>query len=254
MHPNQVVRVPTAATTGQGDGKLALALGVAGALGTALTLPFSNTLMPALALTGKIAAVASVGQGAMVFGLAWAGLRMGRSLGLDAPWLRARFGGPAVENPRFKRDLVMATASGIVLGALILSVGLVAPVPMSGVPLVSRWLGLLAAVGGPVVDEVTFQLFVMTGVAWVLDKMTGHRAASIVAGNVVGALAFGAAHLPGGIALFGAMTPALAFDALVANGILALVSGYLFWKKGFEYSLALHFGANLALYVLMNGT
>lgn len=254
MHPNQVVRVPTPATAGKGDGKLALALGVAGGLGTALALPFSNALMPALGLTGKIAVAACVGQGAMVMGFAWAGLRMGRSLGLDAPWLRARLGGPSPENPRFARDLTTAAAAGIVLGALILGVGLVAPIPVSGVPVVSRWLGLLAAVGGPAVDEVTFQLFTMTLVAWVVQKMTGHRSLALVVGNVVGALAFGAAHLPGGVALVGAITPALAFDALVANGILALVCGYLFWKKGFEYALALHFGADLALYVLMNGT
>jgi hypothetical protein len=250
LNSNPMASAPAHTTGNQGNGRLALALGVAGALATALSLPYSNRLLPGTALTGAWAAGASVLQGALVLALGWAGLRMGQSLGLDSPKLRALVGGPSVQNPRFARELAMATAAGAVLGALILGAAFLLPLPKVPIPSVPRWMGLLASFGAPVIEEVVFRLFAMTMVAWVLQKITGHRALSIVGGNVVAALAFGAAHLPQGVMLFGSMSPALLSFALVGNGLVALACGYLFWKKGFECAMALHFGADLVLHVL----
>jgi len=140
-----------------GDGKLALILGVACAVGTALTIPYSNAVLPAARLHAGTASALCAGEGAVLLFLAWAGLRMGHSLGLDSPSLRALLGRARPET-KLARGLAISVALGALLGLLALSVFRFVPMPHLRKPIhFARWMGLLGSLGAPVVEEVARQ-------------------------------------------------------------------------------------------------
>jgi hypothetical protein len=239
------------------DLKVAAVLGVACAAGTALTVPYSNAVLPAAHLGQGAAAIASLGQGGVLFLLAWAGLRMGRSLGLDAPRLRAWLawpGGGIARGDHEARALGRSMALGAALGVVTVLLAYVLPTPVLASPLhVARWQGLLASLGGPVVEEVACRLFAMTALSWCLSKaFPGRRRAVLAASNALAALAFAALHLSQATALFGTLTPSLLVAVVAGNGIVGLGCGELFRAKGLGHAIAAHFGADLVLHVLIS--
>jgi membrane protease YdiL (CAAX protease family) len=68
--------------------------------------------------------------------------------------------------------------------------------------------------------------------------------------NILAAILFGLGHLPTTAALV-PLTSLVIARAVVLNGLLGIVWGWLYWKRGLEAAMISHFSADLVLHVLL---
>lgn len=119
----------------------------------------------------------------------------------------------------------------------------------------AAWKGFLASFYGGIAEELQLRLFVMSLLVWLgkfisktaEDKPT--RAVFWIA-NILAAVLFGLGHLPT-TALLVPLTPLIVTRAVVLNGLIGVVCGWLFWKRGLESAMVAHFSADLILHVLL---
>jgi len=91
----------------------------------------------------------------------------------------------------------------------------------------------------------------MSVVAWMLSRIWRQRPAGIFwAANIGVAVLFGLAHLPATAALI-PLTPLVVTRAIVLNGLVAVVAGWLYWRRGLESAMVAHFCADLVVHVLV---
>jgi membrane protease YdiL (CAAX protease family) len=67
---------------------------------------------------------------------------------------------------------------------------------------------------------------------------------------VIAAIVFGLGHLPA-TAMAMEITPAVILRAVLLNGILGVVFGWLFYRKGLEFAMISHFSVDIVLHVLL---
>jgi len=235
------------------DVKVALVLGAASGISIALLFPYVVALMPQLArapwpLPALIAA--QVVQGGLFgFGLAWVGLRLGRDLGLDAPFLRAALeGAPAPQRSRWVRAIPIGLAVGAMLVCADRFVLLShQPAAIRSVE-IARWKGLLASFYGGIAEEVLTRLFLMTAIAWLVAKVLD-RASAIPIAIVIASAAFAAGHLPA-VAQVAPLDGWNVARVLALNGAGGLAFGWIFARWGIEHAMVAHFSADIVLHVL----
>ncbi len=243
--------------------RLAAFLGAVSALTVLLLYPYLLVLMPKLGTLEiplwQLVPIQVVQTGVQLFLAAWAGLYLGTTLGLDAPFLRAWIYKQPLPEPPPRRQFGLAAVAGLAAGAVV--VGLDAFVFMERQPEaiqamganIARWKGLLASFYGGIGEEVLTRLFFMTLVAWALSKITRGRAPSIfVAAATVAALGFAAAHLPAAAQL-APLDSWVVSRVMVLNGLVGIVLGILFWRRGLEHAMVAHFCADLVLHVVVTG-
>lgn len=68
--------------------------------------------------------------------------------------------------------------------------------------------------------------------------------------NILAAVLFGLGHLPT-MSLLVPITPLVIARALVLNGLLGIVFGWLYWERGLEAAIISHFYADIVLHVLL---
>jgi membrane protease YdiL (CAAX protease family) len=68
--------------------------------------------------------------------------------------------------------------------------------------------------------------------------------------NILAAVLFGLGHLPA-TALLVPLTPLVITRAIVLNGLVGVVFGWLYWKRGLEAAIVSHFAADIILHVLL---
>ena len=234
--------------------KPALALAVAGAMATAAVFPYLFALEFALpatlpAPTAVLVVAQSLQAGALVFLLAWAGLRLGAPLGLGAPWLGAWLANrPHSANANW----VFASVAGAGTAAAILSAMALfgAPAdPATAGPAPAAWKGLLAAPYGAIVEETALRVFLVGSVAWSCVRLGAPRAPAIVFAIALAAILFGVGHLPLA-AQAGELTGAVIARVIVYNAIGGIVFGLLYWRRGLEHAMLAHFIADVVLHGL----
>ncbi|MGZ5158720.1 MAG: CPBP family glutamic-type intramembrane protease [Caldimonas sp.] len=244
--------------TGRPNWKPALLLGAAGAVAGALLVPYVRTLIPAArTVPAWLLLVDSTFKAALFsfFG-AWAGLRLGAAVGLDAPWVRAVVdrGAPPPLRGRFAQAaLIGAAASGLVV-ALDLTLFAHAAPPSTAVAGM-WWRGLLASFYGGIVEEILMRLFVMTALVRLVMLVTRARTLSApIAATAIAlaALIFGAGHLPTAAQL-GPLHALVVARVLVLNALVGLACGWLYWRRGLEHAMVAHFAGDLVLHVLVGG-
>jgi membrane protease YdiL (CAAX protease family) len=122
-------------------------------------------------------------------------------------------------------------------------------------PRISLWANLLTVFYGGIVEEVLLRLFLMTLLVWVFSRFqkSQNKISDFIywTAIVLSTLFFGLGHLPPIASFFGGLTPLLVIRALIANGLLGILFGYLYWKKGFEYAILSHMSADLFLHVIL---
>lgn len=121
-------------------------------------------------------------------------------------------------------------------------------------PKVEWWKGLLTMFYGGIFEEIVMRLFFMTFLVWILAKLFangGIPSAVYWTGILLSALLFGIGHLPLAQEFFGSLTPAVILRTLLANGLLAVLFGYLYWKRGLEYAIIAHMTADVMLHVVL---
>ncbi|GAB4478073.1 MAG: CPBP family intramembrane metalloprotease [Elainellaceae cyanobacterium] len=244
--------------------KIALFWAILGALGALAVFPYVIAINPPpveLAVSLPVVAVGQAVQtGLLLWPLCWLGLRLGRSLGLDSPRVRAWLtGSPASPVPR-RRWLGIALL-GFLGGLAILGLDTLfqpwMPDPLAGSsapgPQVDLWKGLLASIYGGITEELWLRLGLMTLIAWVLWRLVARPVSppDWIFGTAIAlsALLFGLGHLPAAAGVW-PLTGVVIGRSLLLNGLLGLVFGALYWKIGLEAAMLAHFCADLALRAL----
>lgn len=203
--------------------------------------------------------IASVVQGAILaFVLGWLGLIMGETVGLDAPIFRSwilKTGAVGFQ----KRDVWQAIIFGVIGTLVVIGLELFVFRPLipelaSMDSKVSPLVGMLTFLQGGVYEEVQLRLFLMTLIVWVLAKMfrkqQGVKLWIYWAGIIGAAVLFGIGHFPAVQQMFGEITPILFVRTIILNGVIGLLCGYLYWKKGLEYAMIAHAVGDIILHGL----
>lgn len=119
----------------------------------------------------------------------------------------------------------------------------------------SGWKGFLAVFYGSITEEILSRLFFLTLLAWILswfshtkDQRPSPTAMWIA---ILGsAILFGLGHLPATLVTNQFSLLILARE-IVLNGIPGTIFGYLYWKRGLEFSMIGHFSADLILHIIL---
>ena len=188
--------------------------------------------------------------------LAALGLWLGGRVGLGAPLLTDLLERRPGAGERLRRDAMLALplglGLGVVVGLLRMAIVPYLPPSLTGLEHPGAWAGLLASAGAAVSEEAWLRLGLMTILAWTAARVLGHSALRpwvAWSANVLAALAFGLIHLPQ-LAQFGADTPIAIAGTLVGNGIVGVVCGWLYWRRGLVAAIFAHFAVDLILHVL----
>jgi len=237
-------------------------------------LPYVNTLMPQVledavqqtGLTMGLVIVISILQSALFLGvMTFTGLWAAKRLGLGAPLLDALANGDPM--PGDNRIWVSISIVLGVVGVLLLIAldkWLFVPMDPEGLGSILQvhppaWMGFLASFYGGIAEEVQLRLFLFSlialGVKYVgrlvgLSRNTGISVRLFWTVNIVVAVIFGLGHLPATAELL-PLTPLIVVRAIVLNGIIGLIAGYLFWRRGIEMAILAHFSADIVLHVLL---
>ncbi len=228
-----------------------------------LTLQGSAAAERALPIPLPVLLVFSVAQNAVLFGIAAAaGLFFAYRIGLGAPILERLFAGEKVGD-RIRAILLPSIILGVISSLVVIGLDAFVFAPLAGRAGASlyasnltppAWQGFLASFYGGINEEILMRLFLLSLLAF-LGKFVNHtadgRPTSVVLwiANVIVAIVFGLGHLPVTATLV-AITPLIVVRAIVLNGLVGLVCGYLYFTRGLESAMLSHFSADLVLHVI----
>jgi hypothetical protein len=235
------------------DLKSALVLSTAFAAAAAATVPLLLSSLPAearaLPLPVPVFCVVLAAQLVVVYGaLGFAGLRLARMRRLEpAPYLSGIWDPQATRPPRARAGI--AFVIGLGCGALL--VGVVAAIHRLLPGTLPETLhppgfttALLASTAGSIGEEILFRLFALSCLLRLLP--VGRAGTALAVG--ISALAFGAAHAPAMVLLFGGLSqvPPVSWIWLIAlNGLLGVTFGVVFLRDGIVCAILAHFGTDL---------
>jgi membrane protease YdiL (CAAX protease family) len=206
---------------------------------------------------GQIATRAAV-QAELMFGIAaWSGLKLGRGLGLGAPYLEDWLMG----RPRrlHRRAAGAYVLSGLAAASVTSAVDawlfrdVIEEFRRRGIHPPAAWRGILAATYAGVAEEVLVRLGVQTALAAATRQLTGDSrtppgARTMLPAIAGSSIAFGLGHLPTTHSL-GLRGRAVVARTLTLNAIPGVVFGTLYWRRGLEASMIAHFATALTLTV-----
>jgi membrane protease YdiL (CAAX protease family) len=245
------------------NGRLIATFTLLGALAGGAILPYLSeasdiqTFLP-YQLPILVGSVLAIFQTALLTCIASSvGLGLAIKVKLDAPMLRqwlyeGRF--PRISKKWIAIALIGSFSGTFIVAMLETFIFQERIAQLASTPNIPLWKGALTALYGGIVEEVLIRLFLMTFLVWVLSRFqkTQNRIPSHMywVAILVSSLIFGLGHLPATSSFYGELTPILVTRALVGNGLLGIFFGYLYWKKGLEYSILSHMAADISLHVV----
>ena len=251
-----------------------LFLWLAAIFGVICVFPYALALAPEsiesaaqqLGVPTSAAFAISIIQSALILGLmTYTGLWAAGKLGLGAPLVEALVYKRALPY-KFRLRGVQAIALGVAAALLIAGLDLlVFSTVLESLEIetqvnIAVWKGFAASFYGGITEEIQLRLFLLSfvalGLRYIVGLVSGARdAVGLSAGvfwtaNVIAAVAFGLGHLPATAELM-PLTPLVLARAIVLNGVVGLVAGYLYWRRGIEMAMLCHFSADIVLHVLI---
>ena len=249
-------------------------LWIAAVLATLLVLPYALEIQSAaIDLTqlglplSAIVAIQTV-QAAILFAIMiFLGLLLAGRAGLGTPILDAMTRGESVAD-RVRAILPISIILGVVCTLLILGLeffyfqpammdelGDTATALNLQTSQPAAWKGLLASFYGGIAEEIQLRLFMMSLLAWLgkfISKTSDGKPTSAIfwIANVLAAILFGIGHLPA-VSTMVPLTTLVIARTVVLNGLLGIVFGWLYWKRGLESAMVSHFSADIVLHVLL---
>jgi len=240
-------------------GPVAIAWGALGGLGAAMVVPYVLKLMPPaqpLPMPIWAVAISAAIQNALLIGLlGWLALRVAYPLGLDTPVMR-RLLRCGDARPVSASDWRLAVLLGIGAGvAIVFADRAFAPfMPKLDLPggAPGAAAGLLASFYGGISEELFLRLIVMSFVAASLARLRRSALTPTIAWSAiaVAALLFGVGHLPAA-AKIAPLDAVFITRTLLLNGVVGVICGWLYWRRGLELAIAAHFSADIVLHVLV---
>lgn len=243
-------------------------------LSTFLLLPYVLEMLPAtidlsaIGLPIPVILLLQTVQIAIFFAvLIFFGLLLAGRIGLGAPILDAATRGEPVAD-KVRAILPLSIILGVVFTLVILGLEFFYFEPAlmnelgdnaaalnlrTGQP--AAWKGLLASFYGGIAEEIQLRLFLMSLLVWLgrfISKTPEGKPTSAVfwVANILAAALFGLGHLPT-LALSVPITSMVVARTVVLNGVLGIVLGWLYWKRGLESAIIAHFSADIVLHVLL---
>ncbi len=222
--------------------KTFMLLWLACVFGAMAVLPYATTLSNIEISSSML--VSGLVQGSIIYGLIlWLGLSMAQKLELSV-WPKRSW-------------LVPSMVVGIATGFLLFGFDLFvfaeqSSALMQEVTLPELWKRILACFYGAINEEVMVRLFFLTGLAWLLKKLTPFSKCTIMSLSILMAsIGFGVGHLP---PLFQAMEVPGVLDItriLLLNGIAGLAFGGLYWRYGLVSAMVAHFVADVVVHLVL---
>lgn len=226
---------------------------------TLFVLPYQLALSPALAQAfTPLLLVGAVIQGTVMFSIfIFVGLLLARRYNLGLPIIEGLLKGEN-QAKQLKSILWPSIVAGSLGGVLIILLSFLWPslavTFLKAETLVAPWKGFLASFYGGIGEEIFARLFLITLFIWLIVKIK--RSPKGIASNttvwtaiILSSILFGLGHLPitGGIT---AITVSVVLRAILLNGIVSVVFGWLYWKNGLESAMIAHFSADIVLHVI----
>lgn len=191
-------------------------------------------------------------------------------LGLLGIWLAGRVGIPGVFRPRaglrswvfWPAGIGLAAGAGAALldYAFTLKEGIWVGFPHPEFP-----LSLVASATSGIGEEILFRMVIMGVWAYIwlriarkrhiaTSELGPARTTGIWIGNVIAALAFGAAHIPTVMVLLGTTSvsgipPVALIELFALNGIIGIAAGQQYARDGLVAAAGVHFWANMFWHV-----
>ena len=253
--------------------KVFFILCIASLLATIAVLPYAlelqssslqNLKLPPL----SVLIVAALLQTAVMFAIAiFGGMFFASRVGLGTPILDAATRGESVAD-KVRAILPISIILGIIGTLLLLALeffyfqpamlkelGNTATALNLRTSQPAAWKGFLASFYGGITEEILLRLFVMSFFVWLGNFISrtaeGKPTAGVIwTANILATVLFGLGHLPA-IASLVPVTPIVIVREVVLNGLLGIVFGWLYWKRGLEAAMISHFSADLVLHVLL---
>lgn len=254
--------------------KVFLILWIAGIVATILLMPYALEIQSSavdltkLDIPLPVLVVIQIVQNAILLAVAiLAGLFFAGRVGLDTPILDSLTRGESVAD-KVRAILPISIILGVVSTVLVLGLeffyfqpAMIREIGSSAAALnlqtsqPSAWKGFLASFYGGIAEELLLRLFIMSLLVWLgsfISKTLEGKPANFVfwAANILAAVLFGLGHLPT-TALLVPLTPLVITRAVILNGVIGVVCGWLFWKRGLESAIVAHFSADIVLHVLL---
>lgn len=192
----------------------------------------------------------------------WLGLKLSRRLGLRAPLLESWVNGsnPSTDSSaRVGKIVRSGLRVGIPVGIILLMSLLVLVPRLPNLPFVIAarlpvWKRFLACFYGGIYEELLTRLFLLSLVAWIVNRSWRKTAPELSNSafwfaNILVAVLFGLGHLPS-TSFFMPITPLVVAAALMLNGIAGIAFGYLYRKHGLEAAMIAHFTGDFVIYVV----
>lgn len=176
------------------------------------------------------------------------GVWLGPKAGLGARLLRDFVAKKPGCQSQLLKILLPSTAVGGVLGACMVMATGGAPMHTGPGPLDL----FLRSASAALTEEIAFRLGLMTLFAWILRSFvsrSGSAEPSHSIANLLAALLFAAAHLPGHVVL-GTSPWSLVTGILVFNSIAGMAMGWLYARYGFISAVLAHFVGDLVGHVI----
>jgi membrane protease YdiL (CAAX protease family) len=248
--------------TKRADWRVFACLLAAGVVGQIAVIPYAFTLLNVRAHPLPVPLSAAVAI-QIVWGTILSavvillGLSIAGRLGLGTPWLKAWVDG-RLDRRRFAHMASFWVLLGALGGAVVFALDryafalLVEPItPFQQTPPV--WQRVLVSFYGGTNEEIYLRLFLMTLIIWLWSKIRKHATPTSLqmwTTVIVVSVVFGLGHLPM-TAQFMPITSVVVIRAIVLNGILGILYGWLYWRKGLESAMIAHFSTDIMLHVLL---
>lgn len=198
-------------------------------------------LIPVNILVGLVTAVQSAGYGLILGGI---GIFLGKKIGL---WKDEK----SITKTPLTASVILSVVGGLVmiLPDLLFFNGYSDAIKNSYATKPSVTYILASVTYGAVIEEVMLRLFMMSLVAFGLQKLFEKQSDKpsyklLTVANVLSALLFAVGHLPATVMMIGT-SPLIIARCILLNGGLGFTFGYLYQKYGLRYSMIAHGGCHI---------
>jgi hypothetical protein len=220
------------------------------------TLPHVLAKAPRQVPLGLVLSASILQSGLLLAAAVWAGIALGKPLGLGAPVIEAAWTRTGAWLP-LRRLGVPAAAVGALVGVQLALAPTIAPAEViNAARTVNIDLAAKMLYGG-ITEEVLMRWGLMSAMIWLPWRIWQRKAGSPKPAYVVGAIVltgvlFGVGHLPAAMAMgIELRAPVIAY-IVVGNTLPGALFGVLYWRHGIEAAMAAHALAHLISTVAAN--
>jgi membrane protease YdiL (CAAX protease family) len=188
--------------------------------------------------------------------LTYFGLLFSEKTGFTIPLLNTYLDGESISS-QLKSLLIPSLGLGVLAGVLIVGADIVSlkylVISQPAVEDPGLWQGIMYCFFGGIGGEITWRLFGMSFIVWVLGTVSSRgndpSVLIIIVSIVLASVLFGLLHVEFNNGFFtGNILSNLRIFLL--NGVGGLFFGWLYWKKGLESAMIAHFSTDIILHVV----